>query len=116
MSAGLLGMGAEVPAESAPDYGLCPACGFLMYPVLEYLPCGHEGPPTLAPLEAAGIVYSWTRSWTGIDRATVIAMADFLDGALRISAPMFGSGEIAIGDLVTAVVGVHPPIALRRME
>lgn len=104
------------PARPNPEYGSCPTCGYVMLPVLEYLPCGHDGPPALAPLDTLGTVYSWTRSWTGPDRSTVIAMADFLDGALRIGAPMVGSDEVAIGDLVTAVVGIESPTTLHRTE
>ena len=93
------------------EYGTCPVCGYVMLPVLAMSPCGHSAEPVLAPLDGVGVVYSWTRVWSD-ETAQTLAMADFLDGRLRITAPVLGSGEVAIGDLVTASSGDDTPIAI----
>jgi uncharacterized OB-fold protein len=94
-----------------PDYGTCPTCGSLMLPVLALPPCGHDAPTTVTPLEGTGQVYSWTRAWSGED-STLMAMADFFDGRLRVTAPVVGTEAIAIGDRVEAVIGDDTPVVL----
>lgn len=93
-----------------PDYGECPVCATRMLPILEFLPCGHSEPPIVEPLEAAGVVYSWTRLWTTADTSEILVMADFLDGTLRAAAPLTGAESIAIGDPVLARVGDDTPL------
>ncbi|HSJ29001.1 MAG TPA: hypothetical protein VLB67_12400 [Acidimicrobiia bacterium] len=97
-----------------PDYGRCPRCGYLTFPVLELSPCGHDDPPVRASLDATGTVYSWTRVWETPESGSLMAMADFFDGALRITAPVRDAGEIAIGDEVLAVSGTDTLVALVR--
>ena len=79
------------------QYGRCPVCGDLFFPVHALTPCGHDAQPELHPFTEAGEVYSWTRSH-GRGGAVLIAMTDFLGGALRVSAPVPGVDEVAIGD------------------
>lgn len=93
------------------EHGVCPECGYRMLPVLPLLPCGHDATPTIEPLDDTGVVYSFTRLWSG-DTATVVAMADFHDGALRIAAPVLDVDTIAIGDPVRATPGRTTPYAL----
>lgn len=84
------------------QYGVCSTCGYLIFPVTVLQPCGHEGTPELRELDAEGVVYSWSRSWTGRETSVLIAMADFLDGGLRITAPVIGTESVAIGELLRA--------------
>ena len=94
------------------DYGTCPVCGTVMLPVLKMSPCGHDAPPVPAPLTESGTVYSWTRVWLGYDPdGRLIVMADFLDGGLRVTAPLDGS-EIAIGDTVLLTTADDVPYRL----
>jgi hypothetical protein len=39
-------------------------------------------------------------------------MADFLDGELRVTAPVLGADAVAIGDRLTVVTGGDLPFAL----
>ena len=94
------------------EYGTCPVCGTVMLPVLEMSPCGHDAPPVRAPLTEPGTVYSWTRVWLGDEPdGRLIVMADFLDGGLRVTAPLDGS-EIAIGDAVLLTTADDVPYRL----
>jgi uncharacterized OB-fold protein len=94
------------------DYGTCPVCGTVMLPVLKMSPCGHDAPPVRAPLTEPGTVYSWTRVWLGDEPdGRLIVMADFLDGGLRVTAPLDGS-EIAIGDAVLLTTADDVPYRL----
>lgn len=95
-----------------PDFGTCPACGGRTLPVLELSPCGHDVAPRLAPLDEPGRVYSWTRSWSSPEDSTIIVMADFFDGDLRVTGPLDGDVGIAIGDTVWAHVGTASPFVL----
>ena len=79
-------------------------------PVLDLLPCGHDEPPIIKPLDSEGIVYSWTRLWTSAESNVLLAMADFLDGTLRAAAPVAGVDSIAIDDAVVARVGTETPL------
>ena len=101
---------------TAVKYGVCPTCGYLMFPVTALQPCGHVGPAELLDLEAAGVVYSWSRSWTGRDASVLIAMVDFLDGGLRITAPVIGVDEVSIGDRLHAVAGEEGRFHLTAVE
>lgn len=80
------------------QYGRCPACGYLTFPPLAANPCAHDDPAVLAPLEAPAVVYSFTRAWHSDTASTLLVMADLFDGALRVSAPLRGAEEVAIGD------------------
>ena len=82
-----------------------------MLPVLELPPCGHDGPTAVMPLESIGIVYSWTVTHTS-GSPELMAMADFLDGMLRITAPVSGADTIAIGDSVRVYRGEATPIVI----
>jgi uncharacterized OB-fold protein len=65
----------------------------------------------------SGVVYSWTRVWVGKDsQGQVLAMADFLDGRLRVTAPVLEASEIEIGDRVEVTSGVDTPLALRAVD
>jgi len=86
-----------------------------MLPVLSISPCGHDGEPEILPLTSAGTVYSHTRVWASDKVSTVIVMADFLEGELRVAAPLLGADDIAIGDAVRAVPGKTTPYALERV-
>jgi hypothetical protein len=80
-----------------------------MFPVLPLSPCGHDDPPTLQPLDVAGQVHSWTRMATQGEPDTLLAMVDFLDGQLRVIAPVVGVDEIRIGDrLWLTTSDIHP--------
>ncbi|HJR93542.1 MAG TPA: hypothetical protein VJ938_13940 [Acidimicrobiia bacterium] len=97
---------------AAVEYGTCPVCGTVMLPVLDLSPCGHDAPPVRAPLTESGTVYSWTRVWLGDEpNGRLIVMADFLDGALRVTAPLDGA-EIAIGDAVVLTAAEDVPYRL----
>jgi hypothetical protein len=41
-----------------------------------------------------------------------MVMADFLNGDLRITAPLVGAETVAIGDGVHALVGTETPVVL----
>jgi uncharacterized OB-fold protein len=85
-----------------------------MLPILALSPCGHEKAPTVTPLDQPGVVYSWTRVWLGSEEnGRILAMADFLNGQLRVTAPVVGVDQIAIGDSVEVTVGTDTPLALR---
>lgn len=99
---------------STPVYGACSECGFAMFPLLSELPCGHAGPPTLMPFEGPGLVYSWTRVWLSEEPGRIIAMADFLDGRLRVTAPVVDADKIEIGDSVHLAPGIDTAYALRQ--
>lgn len=96
--------------DSPAEYGACPRCGALTLPVLAMSPCGHADAPLVRQLAAPGVVYSWTR--VAAPTATVLAMVDFFDGALRVAGPVAAS-DVAIGDHVLAVVGADTPIVFR---
>jgi uncharacterized OB-fold protein len=98
-------------ATETPLYARCPVCHEASFPVHVLSPCGHGGDPILEPLTATGTVYSWTRSHSA-DGATLIAMADFLDGELRVTAPVLGADAVAIDDRLTVVTGGDLPFAL----
>jgi uncharacterized OB-fold protein len=83
-----------------------------MLPVLDRSPCGHGDRPDIEELVASGTVYSWTVFRLG-ETPTTIAMADFLDGGLRVTAPVVSATEVAIGDEVVVVPGEGTPYALR---
>jgi uncharacterized OB-fold protein len=83
-----------------------------MFPILGLPPCGHEAPPSIAPLDTPGVVYSWTRVWATPETSRIMVMADFLDGDIRITAPLVGADTVAIGDRVHAVVGTDTPVVL----
>ena len=87
---------------STPDlepavYARCPICDHATFPVHTLSPCGHDAEPILSPLEDAGEVFSWTRTHQA-NGVTPIAMTDFLGGELRVTAPVLGVDEVAIGD------------------
>jgi len=92
-------------------YARCVVCGTAYFPVHVLAPCGHSEEPTLHAFDEAGVVYSWTRSH-GADGAVPIAMADFLDGELRVTAPVVGADEVAIGDLLVVRLAEQPPFVL----
>ena len=103
-------------APQAIQYGRCPACGYVMLPVLTMSPCGHADEPQLIDLVEPGRVYSWTRVWEGEEQtANVLVMADFLGGHLRVSAPLLGAGGVEIGDAVQVTAGTKTPYALIRL-
>jgi uncharacterized OB-fold protein len=85
------------PDFTAAVYARCPVCNEATFPVHTMSPCGHSIEPLLLPLEEAGEVFSWTRTHQA-DGVTTIAMTDFLGGELRVTAPVLGVDEIAIGD------------------
>jgi uncharacterized OB-fold protein len=99
---------------SSVEYGQCPVCGYVMLPVLDRAPCGHHEAPELRPLDEPGVVYSWTVTRISEDDGTLLAMADFLGGRIRVTAPVLHADEIAIGDEVDVVSGIDTPLALRR--
>jgi uncharacterized OB-fold protein len=78
-------------------YALCPICDQATFPIHDLSPCGHEAEPVLIPFDDVGEVFSWTRTH-GADGPTPIAMTDFLGGELRVTAPVLGVTDIAIGD------------------
>lgn len=82
-------------------YARCPDCGDLSFPQHLLLPCGHDGPPELVPFVEPGEVYSWTR--THGDDGTLLAMADFLGGDLRVTARVEGADAVSIGDPVVVL-------------
>ena len=95
-----------------PDYGTCPLCGYLMLPILELPPCGHDTDPQRAPLEAIGHIYAWTRTWHNQHHSTLIAMADLFNGRLRITAPVTNTETVEIGDPVSVGIGSETPYIL----
>ncbi|MEX2562284.1 MAG: hypothetical protein WD358_03410 [Nitriliruptoraceae bacterium] len=95
-----------------PEIGICPICGYRMLPILDLMPCGHSGEVERQPLEEQGRVYSWTRSWSSPDDSRLIVMADFFDGQLRVTGPLDGDSDVAIGDAVWAHVGSDSPFVL----
>ncbi len=98
------------------DYGRCPRCDSVMLPVLDRSPCGHLDEPVLESLDQPGVVYSWTISHLVTDGDPILlAMADFLDGRIRITAPVLGAGLVEIGDAVEALPGAATPLALRAV-
>jgi uncharacterized OB-fold protein len=78
-------------------YARCPVCDQSTFPVHELSPCGHDSAPLLVPLNDVGEAFSWTRTH-GTNGVTPIAMVDFIGGELRVTAPVLGPTEIAIGD------------------
>ncbi len=95
-------------SASGVDYGECPVCGNLSLPVLAMAPCGHDEASIVHRLTSPGVVYSWTR--TGGAEPTLLAMVDFLDGALRAAAPVAGTETVAIGDRLVATPGSTTPL------
>ena len=96
---------------STPDfepavYARCPVCGHATFPVHALSPCGHEAEPIVAPLDDAGEVFSWTRTHQA-DGVTPIAMTDFLGGELRVTAPVVGVNEVAIGDRLVVLASAN---------
>ena len=87
-----------------------------MLPVLQQSPCGHPEEPVGEPLNEAGVIYSWTKYHLGEDGPTLLAMADFLDGRVRVTAPVLDVAGIEIGDRVEVVVGRSTPYALRLVS
>ena len=78
-------------------FARCPVCAQYTFPAHPLSPCGHEARPILEPLTEAGAVYSWTITHSsGV--TTPIAMTDFLGGKLRVTAPVLGVDDVAIGD------------------
>jgi hypothetical protein len=76
-------------------FGTYPTCGYEMFAMLPQSPCRHEVDPVLAPLDGFGTVYSWTRVSIGDETTEVIAMADFREGRVRVTAPVLeGSMKI----------------------
>jgi len=98
--------------RGAPSYATCPTCGDHMLPVLELTPCGHAAAGHVQRLDSPGTVYSWTRTHQADGKGRLIAMADFLDGSLRVTGPVVATGSIAIGDEVRAAIGEQTPIVL----
>ena len=78
-------------------YARCSVCGEAYFPVHALTPCGHDGVPTVYPFTESGEVYAWTRSY-GADGSVLIAMTDFLDGDLRVTAPVKEAESVEIGD------------------
>lgn len=78
-------------------YARCPVCDQVTFPVHELSPCGHEARQILDTLGDPGEVFSWTRTHQA-EGVTPIAMADFLGGELRVTAPVLEADEVAIGD------------------
>lgn len=98
------------------EYGTCPTCGYVMLPVLPLSPCGHDDQPVLTPLDEPGVVYSWTTVRPGEEEpGKTLAMADFLDGRLRVTAPVLDGGGVAIGDQVKVTIGWDTPFGLYRV-
>lgn len=85
-------------------YARCAECGDASFPVHLLTPCGHGAPVTLHPFTESGEVYSWTRTH-GEDGTVVLAMADFLAGDLRVTAPVVGGTAVQIGDHVVVRAG-----------
>jgi len=112
-----------MPADAEPnkkretvDYGTCPTCGYVMLPVLPLSPCGHDEQPVFRPLNELGTVYSWTTVRLGEEmQEQTLAMADFLNGQLRVTAPVLNSNRVAIGDNVRVTVGRDTPYGLTRV-
>ncbi len=100
--------------DSCVEYGECRVCGALTLPVLAMAPCGHDEPPIVRPLTAPGVVYSWTR--TGGAAPTLLALVDFLGGALRVAAPVTGMETVAIGDHVLVAAGSTTPLTFLPTE
>ena len=94
-------------------YGSCPICGYVMLPVLPLSPCGHGEPADLVELTDPGVVYSWTIVVGPSGEDTVMVMADFLRGRLRLTSPLAGSDRVAIGDEVVVENGNDTPFVLR---
>jgi uncharacterized OB-fold protein len=101
-------MSDNIPAQ----YARCPVCGEASFPQHLLSPCGHDAPPELVAFDAPGEVYSWTR--THGDDGAVLAMADFLEGELRVTAPVVGGEDVAIGDRVVVVSHADGSFALAR--
>lgn len=84
-----------------------------MLPVLPLSPCGHGEPAELVELTDRGVVYSWTIVAEPNGEDTVMVMADFLDGGLRLTSPLAGADRVAIGDHVVVEHGNETPFVLR---
>jgi uncharacterized OB-fold protein len=93
------------------QYARCTICNEAYFPVHALTPCGHDATPSLHTFEAPGTVYSWTRSH-GADGAVLIAMTDFLDGELRITAPVTGVDSVDIGDELVVLSSDEVPFIL----
>lgn len=101
-------MSENVPAQ----YARCPVCGEASFPRHLLSPCGHDAQPDLVAFDDPGEVYSWTR--THGDDGAVLAMADFLGGELRVTAPVVDAEPVAIGDRVVVVSREDGSFALAR--
>jgi len=99
-------------AAAYPDYETCGTCGLMIFPILGLLPCGHAH-ATTAPLDAVGTVYSWTVSWLTGQPVTVV-MADFFDGALRVTAPLPSNEQVSIDDRVDVRMSDGWPYVMTR--
>jgi uncharacterized OB-fold protein len=84
------------------QYARCSVCDEAYFPLHTLTPCGHSAPPSLHSFTEPGEVYAWTRSH-GSGGAVLIAMADFLDGDIRVTAPVPGVDAIAVGDHLTVL-------------
>jgi uncharacterized OB-fold protein len=92
------------------EYGRCTECGYLMFPIPPLSPCGHDAPVDKNPLIENGLVYSWTRTRLG-ESDRLLVMVDFLEGRLRVSAPLLGADHVEIGDAVRIESAVDTPYA-----
>jgi uncharacterized OB-fold protein len=93
------------------SYSRCPECGDATFPAQTLSPCGHLNTAEEVPFTDEGVVYSWTRTHES-DEHVLLAMADFLGGALRVTAPVLAATSIAIGDRVRITRGDATPYAL----
>jgi len=95
-------------------YARCSDCGYLMFPVPDLTLCGHDGGVELLPFEEPGQVYSRTRIPAMTESSVTMAMVDFLDGRIRVSAPV-EAGDVRIGEEVRLVAGRATPYAFARL-
>lgn len=103
-----------IASPGAPvEYASCPDCGFIAFPVPVMMFCGHSSAPDLRPLEEAGALYSWSRSWDGEGASTAIGLLDFFDGRLRVTAPLAVDADPTIGDRFALAKGDHLPYPYR---
>ena len=93
------------------SYIRCPACGHAAFPEHALPTCGHAGPGTSYSFTEEGQVYAWTRVH-GAGGTTLLAMADFLDGEVRVTAPLVGTAEVSVGDRVRVRRGAELPYEL----
>lgn len=99
-----------IASPGAPvKYAICQDCGFIAFPVPVMMFCGHSSAPDLRPLEVAGALYSWSRSWDEGGVSTAIGLLDFFDGRLRVTAPLVGERDPTIGDRFLLATGGDLP-------